>query len=430
VKREAELQLASHHVTAIAFGSGTRLETGGLTIAREELRALLLEDRALASVDLEIARPGESCRVGPVFDIVEPRAKEPGGSPDFPGVLGPPHPAGIGTTHRLAGAAVTVLRERSPGGSRGTTGYVLEMSGEPATASPYGALSHLVVMPRTRPELPPRAVEKAYRMAGLRAAVYLARAALGRLPDSVQRFEPVGPALPARPGLPRVAYVGQIYSRQRKPQIDEHILYGANTEGMLPVLLRPAEWLDGAVLPSYHTSLGGAETYFYQNHPVILELYRRHHAGELDFVGTVATIAGADDFDRDRSCRAAAGLVRWALGADAAVLTKYGGGLPHADLAETARLLERMGVRTAVMVSDVARDRRVESALLFNFPEVDAIVYNGGNDTRWRLPRADRVLAGSREVAEVLAGPLEIEALNVVGVANQQGASRLRAMVY
>lgn len=430
MNEEAEFQLASHLVSRIEFGSITRLEKGELTVAREELRALLLEDAALAAVDLEIARPGESCRAAPVFDIVEPRAKEPGGSPDFPGVLGPPHPAGIGVAHRLAGAAVSVLRERSPGGSRGATGYVLEMGGEPGQVSPYGALSHLVVMPRTRAELPAHAIEKAYRMAGLRAAVYLARAALGRTPDSTRRFEPVGPALHRRPGLPRVAYVGQIYSRQRKPQLDEHILYGANTEGMLPVLLRPAEWLDGAVLPSYHTSLGGAETYFYQNHPVILELYRRHDAGELEFVGTVATIAGADNFDRERNCRAAAGLVRWALAADAAVLTKYGGGVPHADMAETARLLERMGVRTAVMASDVARDRRVESALLFNFPEVDAIVYNGGNDTRWRLPRAERVLASTREMADILAGPLEIEALNVVGVANQQGASRLRAMVY
>jgi hypothetical protein len=30
----------------------------------------------------------------------------------------------------------------------------------------------------------------------------------------------------------------------------------------------------------------------------------------------------------------------------------------------------------------------------------------------------------------LLCGPLELESLNVVGVANQQGASRLRAMIY
>jgi hypothetical protein len=30
----------------------------------------------------------------------------------------------------------------------------------------------------------------------------------------------------------------------------------------------------------------------------------------------------------------------------------------------------------------------------------------------------------------LLAGPFEIEALNVIGVANQQGASKLRSIVY
>jgi glycine reductase len=230
--------------------------------------------------------------------------------------------------------------------------------------------------------------------------------------------------------LPRVAYIGQIFSRQRKPELGEPILYGADTDGMLPVLLHPDEWLDGALVPSYHNSLGGAETYFYQNHPVISELYRRHHAQEVNFVGTVATIAAGNNFDRDRNCRFAANLVRWALKADAAVLTKFGGGAPHADLAETARLLENMGVKTAVQVTDLARDQRLESALLFNFPEVDAIVCIGGNSTSWQAPRLDRVIAASPEMVERLRGPFELEAMSVIGVSNQQGVSRLRAMIY
>jgi hypothetical protein len=306
----------------------------------------------------------------------------------------------------------------------------LEMSGAAAESTKYSSLHHLVVIPRARLGLANHTVQKAYRRAGLKVSVHVARAALGRTPASTESFEAVGPADKGREGLPRVAYVGQIFSRQRKAEVDEAIIYGANTDGMLPVPLHPDEWLDGAIVPSYYSSLGGAETYFYQNHPVIMELYRRHHTRELNFVGTVATIAGLDNKDRDRNCRAAAHLVKWALNADAAVLTKYGGGVPHADMAETARLLEGMGIRTAVMVSDMSRDRRVESALLFNYPEVDAIVYLGGNDTRWNVPRVDRVIAGSPEMAEELAGPIEIGALNVVGVANQQGASRLRAVVY
>jgi hypothetical protein len=72
----------------------------------------------------------------------------------------------------------------------------------------------------------------------------------------------------------------------------------------------------------------------------------------------------------------------------------------------------------------------VESALLFNFLEVNAIVCIGGNSTSWQVPRVERVIAANSGLAEVLAGPFELESLNAVGVANQQGASRLRAMVY
>jgi sarcosine reductase len=425
-----QLTLAHHPITDLRFDAPARLEGTVLIVDVAQLRGLVLKDDSIVSVDFDIVRPGEACRAGPIFDVIEPRAKAPDSGADFPGILGAPTTAGMGTTHVLAGAAVSVLAEISPDLTRSATGRVLEMSGAPAEASDYAALAHLLVIPHTKPGMPRQAIEKAYRIAGIRVAVALARTALDHVPADRQTFEPVGPGENGRDGLPRVAYVGQIFSRQRKPAVDEPILYGANTDGMLPVMLHPDEWLDGAIVPSLHSWFGGTETYFYQNHPIILDLYQRHHAREINFVGTIATIAGSDNFDRERHCCAAANLVKWNLQADGAVLSKYGGGLPHADLAETARLLEGMGVRTAVMVSDVSRDRRVESALLFNVPEVDAIVYNGGNGTRWEVPRVDRVIAATPEFIEMLAGPMTIDATNIVGVTNQQGASRMRALVY
>ena len=422
------LILAVHPITNLIFGDQHRLDGNVLTLDVSELRRMVLEDNAFNSVEFEIVRPGESCRAGPIFDIVEPRAKAPGGSPDWPGILGPPHTAGFGTTHVLQGTAVTMLREESPGESRGVTGYVLEMSGEAAGASCYSKLWHLIVIPHTKPTTLTHTRHKAYRIAQLKLAVRLAQIASDTAPTDSQILDTFIDA--ERAALIRVAYVGQIFSRQRKPEPEEQIIYGANTDGMLPSLLHPNEWLDGAITTSYHTSIGGAETYFYQNNPVIAELYNRHQHRELNFVGTVATIAAADNLDRERNTQFAAHLVKWALRAEAAVLTKFGGGVPHSDLAETARLLERDGIKTAVQVTDLARDHRVESALLFNFPEIDAIVCIGGNGTRWKLPRVERVLAANGGMAEILAGPFEIDSLNVAGVANQQGASRLRSVVY
>ncbi len=424
-----QLTLAIHPITDIQFGPRLALDDSTLTVNDEELRSLILQDPAIDHVSFDIARPGESCRAGPIFDVVEPRAKANGGS-DFPGIIGAPTTAGLGTTHVLAGAAVSIVAEMSPDPSRSPTGRVLEMSGSATAGSAYSKLCHLLLVPQTKAELPRSAVLKAYRVASTKVAIHLARASLDLKPASTQVFDPIGSDDKDREGLPRVVYIGQIFSRQRKPAVDEPILYGTNTDGMLPILLHPDEWLDGALVPSLNSWFGGTETYFYQNHPVVLDLYSRHQARAINFVGTVATVAGNDNVDRLRQCHAAANLVKWNLRADGAVMSKYGGGLPHADLSETARLLEQMGIKTAVMVSDVSRDRRVESALLFNVPEVNAIVYNGGNGTQYEIPKAARVIAATPALAELLAGPMTVDANNIIGVTNQQGASRMRSLVY
>ena len=65
--------------------------------------------------------------------------------------------------------------------------------------------------------------------------------------------------------------------------------------------------------------------------------------------------------------------------------------------------------------------------------ELDVVahhLYNGGNGTQWQVPRVDRVIAATQEFTELLAGPMTIDAANIVGATNQQGASRMRALVY
>ena len=85
---------------------------------------------------------------------------------------------------------------------------------------------------------------------------------------------------------------------------------------------------------------------------------------------------------------------------------------------------------TAVQVSDMSRDRQAESALLFNYPEVDAIVYVGGNDTTWPVPSVERVIAANPEAAATLAAAQVLPAASICGVTGQQGGSHLRCFVY
>ena len=419
-----KLTLAIHEVSDAKVGSGTSLEGGVLTVDADELREAILEDRRIESVDIEVANPGEPCRIGVVFDILEPRAKEPGTGSDFPGLLGPMAMAGQGTTHVLRGTALTVVdAQQEPG----IASKMMEMHGEAAANSPYGNLHHVVIVPHMIPGTPRHVELNALRLASARASVFIGSAGIGQDPDSTEEFELDGPST-NRDGLPRIAYIGQIHGHQMVVEEDERILYGSNTEGMVPVTLHPNEWMDGAVVCSYWVMR--VETYFYQNHPIIQELYKRHEAGEINFVGTVATVAASLEADRNRNCLLAAHQAKWNLNADGVVLTKYGGGAPHVDMGETARICEALGMKTVVQVSDSSGDRRAESAMLFNYPEVDAIVYGGGGDIAWDVEPVERVIAGSPAVAQALAQMTQIPAQALCGVTNQQGASVVRAVVY
>lgn len=418
------LTLAYHPISDIRYGAPTQLEGTVLSLDQTALRAYLLDDHRLQGVDFDLVHPGERCRFGVVYDILEPRAKAPASGSDFPGILGPIEVAGQGVTHVLQGAAVSVLNERAPIAG----GKIVEMFGDAGDACPYAALHHLVVTPHPGQSLERHTALNAIRLAAVKTAVYLARAAIGQTPATTEIFATPGPAGPHHANTPRLAYIGQIHSRQRVAEVDEQILYGANTTGMLPVLLHPNEWLDGAVVTCHHGR--AVETYFYQNHPVITELHRGHQAGTLNFVGTIATMAASDNDDRARNCMLAAQQAKWVLNADGVILTKYGGGAPHADMALTAQLCETLGIRSTVQVSDMSRDRRAESALLFNYAEVDAIVYVGGRDTVWAVPEAARTIAGTPAAMAELAATQQLAAERICGVTSQQGASHLQALVY
>ena len=133
--RPMRLTLAYHLITDVRFGATTQLQGTMLEISEAALRQYLLEDRRLERVELVIVHPGEACRFGVVFDIIEPRAKEPGAGPNFPGILDPIAMVGQGLTHVLQGAAVTVLDAAMPIAG----GQVVEMSGDAGHACPYAA---------------------------------------------------------------------------------------------------------------------------------------------------------------------------------------------------------------------------------------------------------------------------------------------------
>src|SRR3954469_24382683 len=143
------LELRVHEVHDLRWGDATALRGGVLSVDRAALSAHLVEDARLASVDLALASPGESCRVGPIFDVVEPRAKVDGGV-DFPGALGPIASAGVGPTTVLRGIAVTMLDPAPRGPFTSVVAFVPPAARLPGADQPlsrYSTLLHLVVVP-------------------------------------------------------------------------------------------------------------------------------------------------------------------------------------------------------------------------------------------------------------------------------------------
>ena len=77
-KPRAGVHPVTHHwrkinVTDLGFSSATRVENGKLLIDKGELTTLLRSDPNIKDVQLAIARPGESVRIIPVKDVIEPR---------------------------------------------------------------------------------------------------------------------------------------------------------------------------------------------------------------------------------------------------------------------------------------------------------------------------------------------------------------------
>jgi glycine reductase len=333
--------------------------------------------------------------------------------------------AGSGRTLALDHVAVVVTDQQSPTAA----GLALiDMSGPAADLTEY-ARTHNVVLSAwpasgvARPEY-----LSAMRLAGLKAAIYLAQAARHAVPDQVEVFDlPAPTRIPAAmQHLPRVAYVFQIHSHQRPTGLEEGILYGDPVRQMLPTVVHPNEILDGAVVRGF---MGRhATTYAIQNHPVIRALYAQH-GQTLWFTAVVLTVAQATEPERVRSACLAAGIVAHVLGADGAVFTKIGGGAPHVDMAQAAAQCEALGVKTTLIVEDMSTDGAEEGMLLFNFPGLDALVNVGSGQEKVMLPAMEQVI-GADDLAAALQGPLQTSYGSICGAIEQIGASSVMAQVY
>ena len=384
------LELHTFDVHGVEFGPRTHLDAGRLVIDRDEIRGIAMAAPAIADVAVELVAPGEAARIVHVMDAVEPRIKVGGDRDVFPGLLGPPRTVGRGITRRLGGVAVlesAVLPELAIGGLEFNEGLI-DMSGPGAAYCACSTTHNVVLVFTPAPDATNRDFETGFRGGALRVAHRLAETTLGDTrPDHVEHFTLGG----AGPDVPRVVYVDMV---QQVGFLCQTLLYGHPVDALVPTVLDPREYFDGAVVSASYRNPTKTPTWLRQNHPVIRALFRRH-PHELDFAGVVFCRGHLDDHElKERNGQMVANVARM-IGADGAVQGIDGSGNIWVDFMLAARALEQAGIRTVQVVHELGGAEGRDWPVLDYTPEADAIVSGGGADRRFQIPAMRRVVGGS-----------------------------------
>jgi sarcosine reductase len=426
------LEIESVDISDVRLGKKTRVEKHVLQINLKELEEIILVDKRIGGVNINIVSPGDSCRIVNVVDVIQPRCKVGREGEDFPGYLGKVVPAGKGKTRSLRGIAIVLSNSIS----KRPYSSVMDMAGKGMELGEYRKMKVLSVHPLPSENTEERDFEMAVKLAGLKTAVYLAKAAAGQAVDETEVYEWDLPSVlsTGKSALPKVVYYYQLHTPQHDYQtIGDPILYGAPVTGLLPTIIHPNEVLDGAVINTH--TLRGLDTYAIQNHAVIKELYKRH-GKELIFAGVVIGVADVNPITRQRMSMMAANLIANVLGADGAILTKVHGGMPHVDLSQVAENCESLGVKTTLFIDMLQNIGSLSEAALFNADSLDAIINCGNVTERVYLPRLDKILGGTEETQvfnpafpQKAGDPIvEIEGLLVSGVYSHVGGAKIQGV--
>ena len=390
------LTIGNITIKDIRFGSHTAVNAGILTINQEELISLLCEESRIASAEIYLAKPGESIRIVPVKDVIEPRVKVEGPGSIFPGFIGSTETVGSGRTHVLKGAAV-VTTGKIVGFQEG----IIDMTGPGAAFTPFSQTLNVVVKVEPVAGLSPHEHENAVRMAGLKTAAYLGEAGRHVEADSEEAFEVASWTETAGkyPGLPKVAYV---YMLQSQGLLHDTYVYGVDAKRILPTLISPTEIFDGAIISGNCVSACDKNTtYVHLNNPVIKELFARH-GQDFNFTGIIITNENVTLIDKERSSSYTAKLAGL-LGIDGAIITEEGFGNPDADLVMNCRKLEKLGIKTVLLTDEYAGRDGGSQSLADITPEANAVVTAGNANETIILPKLD-TLIGNPEVIDVIAG--------------------------
>lgn len=395
------MKLELHKVIAkdAQWGDKTHMNKGVLYVNKAEAIASVSDDSRLAKVDLEIARPGESIRIIPVKDVIEPRIKLDG-SGYFPGFCAPMQRAGSGATFVLDGAAVVTC-----GPIVAFQEGLIDMTGPAAEYTPFSQTINVVLVVEPASDLDPHAYEAALREAGLKLSIYLAKKCKDTKPDTVETFEKgtIAEENQKYPNLPKVLYLCMSITQGL---LHDTYVYAGDLRPAFPTLLHPNEVLDGAVVSGNCVSAcDKTTTYHHVHNPVVAELYSRH-GKDLNFLGMVPTIESTILDGKKRAALMNLNL-SMELGANAVIITEEGYGNPDTDFCLNAKYHEDQGIKAVVISDEAAGIDGKSQGTADSTPELVSFISCGNVNEMIEVPALKKVIGDATAIANLSGGAAE-----------------------
>ncbi|MBP2026996.1 glycine reductase [Acetoanaerobium pronyense] len=426
------LEIGNIFIKDIQFGDVTKVENSTLYINKEEMIKEISNDDHIKFIDIDIVRPGESVRITPVKDVIEPRVKVEGNGGIFPGFLSKVDTVGEGRTHVLKGAAV-VTTGKIVGFQEG----IIDMTGPGAEYTPFSETCNVVVIADPIDSLKQHEHEEAVRIVGFKAAKYLGEAGRNVEPNEIKTYEtkPIFESVKEYPDLPKVAYV---YMLQTQGLLHDTYVYGVDAKKIIPTMIYPTEVMDGAIVSGNCVSACDKNpTFVHMNNPVIHDLYELH-GKEYNFVGVIITNENVYLADKERSSNWTAKMAEY-LGLDGVIISEEGFGNPDTDLMMNCKKITAKGIKTVILTDEYAGRDGASQSLADSDPSGDACVTGGNANMVIVLPKLDRII-GHIEVVDVIAGgfdgslredgSIEVEIQAITGATSEVGFNKRTAKTY
>ncbi|WP_296867883.1 glycine/sarcosine/betaine reductase component B subunit [Thermovirga sp.] len=426
----SEFRLRKIDIKNVIEGTKTEIKEKNLYINIEEIKAAILEDKHISSVEIHIARPGERKRIIPVKDVLAPIAKLQGDGAVFPGCIGTPAGAisGSGTTAMLEGVGVVTC-----GKLVNFQEGLIDMAGPGAEYSVFSRLCNIVLVIEPITGIDKHEHERVVREAGVKAATMIGKASIGAPYYEEIKYpnETIPEIYKKYPTLPKVVYVRQVLAQGL---LHDNYIYGLNVrEASFPFWLKPTELFDGALVSGNCAAPCHKHTTYHHLKDPIVEDLLAEHGKRLAFLGIIAQPVRTSFSEKERNSYQVLKLAL-AVGAEGAIIAEDGGGNPESDLMLTTRLLERAGIHTVIVTDEYAGSDGASPGLADVTPEANAVVTNGNGNEIVVLPPMDEII-GHIEAVETITGghsgslqpdgSICIEIAGIMGSTNELGMENL-----